>query len=438
MEKNAVKTKAGAVPTIIQALDAADLFQPHFRGDTWKPWRAFLKALFALPMEEDDLALYRAHTGRQTAPTEAFTEADLIIGRRGGKSRIMATIAVYLACLRDYDPYLAPGEIATIGIAAATRPQARSIFRYVSGLLNGVPALAGLKDREDADTIVLKNRVQIEIGVASFRVTRGYTYGAFLADEIAFWRDETSANPDVEILRAIRPGLATIPGSILLKASSPYAKKGVLYQSFRRNFGKDSARTLVWKAPTLAMYSNPRLAEERAKDFEEDPEAASAEWDAEFRNDLADWIAREQVDAVTAWGCRERQPDPGVAYSAFCDPSGGGQDLFTLAIGHLRDGSVGVLDAILEIRPPFDPDVAIEQCAALLDRFGIKRLTGDHYAGQFPVSRFAAHGITFEQSAKPKSDIYRDALPLFNSRRVELLEHPRLSAQLCALAACRS
>lgn len=30
-----------------------------------------------------------------------------------------------------------------------------------------------------------------------------------LCDEIAFWRDETSANPDVEILRALRPGMVS-------------------------------------------------------------------------------------------------------------------------------------------------------------------------------------------------------------------------------------
>jgi hypothetical protein len=32
-----------------------------------------------------------------------------------------------------------------------------------------------------------------------------------------------------------------------------------------------------------------------------------------------------------------------------------------------------------------------------------------------------------------RSDLYRDLLPLVNSGRVELLDHPRLVAQLCAL-----
>ena len=111
---------------------------------------------------------------------------------------------------------------------------------------------------ENTEAITLSNRVVIEIGTASFRTTRGYSFAAVLCDEIAFWQqDETSANPDVEILRALRPGMASIPGSMLLLASSPYAKRGELYAAYRRHFGKDDARVLVWKADTATM--NPRI-----------------------------------------------------------------------------------------------------------------------------------------------------------------------------------
>ncbi|MFZ3326247.1 MAG: hypothetical protein WA231_10270, partial [Methylocella sp.] len=39
----------------------------------------------------------------------------------------------------------------------------------------------------------------------------------------------------------------------------------------------------------------------------------------------------------------------------------------------------------------------------------------------------------FEQSARPKSDLYCDLLPLLNAKRVELLDNPRLAAQLVGL-----
>ena len=339
---------------ILEAMDDRTLFAPHFRGDTWKPWRAFLAALFALPMDDDALALYGTHTGRLVPPTRAFKEAALVIGRRGGKSRVLALTATFLATFRDYAPHLAPGEVATIAVIAADRRQARSIFRFTVGLLKAVDMLAGLVEDETADTITLNNRVVIEIATASFRVTRGYTFAAVLADEIAFWRSDDSANPDQEIVAALRPGLATIPGAMLLLASSPYRKRGVLYTTFTRHYGQDSARVLVWRATSLEM--NPSLDPAIvAEAYEDDPDAAAAEYGAEFRNDLSDFVPRQVVDSCTVTGRHEIAPITSLSYVAFVDPSGGtGSDSMTLAVAH-REGDRTILDCVREVRPPFRP-----------------------------------------------------------------------------------
>jgi hypothetical protein len=422
----------GVSASIVDALEDPHLFGSFFEGETWDAWRVFLRGLFALPLIDDDLAFFTKYTGRTVAPTKPFREAALICGRRSGKTRIISTIAVYLSFIRDYRRYLAPGQIATIGILASDRKQAREAFNFCSGLFRYVPSLTGLVEREDGERIVLNNQVQIEIGTASFRSTRGYTYIAVIADEVAYWRDETSANPDIEILRAIRPGLINIPGSLLIIASSPYGKKGALYESFRRNYGDDAARVLVWKAPTLVMHENANHDGAITAAFEEDPEAARAEYGAEFRDDLADYITREIVDAITMWGRSEIPADKGLRYQAFVDPSGGVSDSMTMAIGHL-EGDICVLDHLTEIRPPFDPDAAVAQCAATLREYGVSKVIGDHYAGLWPVGRFQTHGITFEQSARPKSDIYGDFLPLANAKRVELLDNRRLASQFVSL-----
>ena len=421
------------VITLGRCLRDPNLFARHFRGGSWAAWKVFLAALFAEPADEAGLAVYRERTGRTAWPTAPFTEAAVIVGRRGGKSRTLALVAVYLACFRSYDQFLAPGEVATIGILAVDKGQARAIFRFVLGLLKAVPMLEQLIVRRDVETIELSNRVVIEIGVASFRSTRGYTYAAILCDELAFWRsDETSLNPDVEILRALRPGMVSIPGAVLLMASSPYSQRGELYNTYRRHFGRDDGRVLVWKASTLEM--NPsvdkRIIEEA---YESDPESAKAEFGGEFRTDLADYISRETVDALTMQDRHELPPEPGVTYAAFSDPSGGVSDSLTLAIAHLDRNAVCILDALLECRPPFDPEAAVVQCAALCRRYGVAKIVGDRYAGEWPRARFAEHGIEFEQSARPKSDLYHDLLPLLNARRIELLDLPRLSAQLCGL-----
>src|SRR5438067_1627638 len=137
-------------PTILDVMDHPAIWAGWFRDrNTWQPWRAFLAALFGLPLEFDaDLDLYRRCTGRQEPPAGGATEAWLVVGRRGGKSMILALIACYLAVFRDWRPYLSPGETGTIKVIATDRRQARVIHRYCRALLTQVPAFASLIERD--------------------------------------------------------------------------------------------------------------------------------------------------------------------------------------------------------------------------------------------------------------------------------------------------
>ena len=61
---------------IIRAIFDPRLFKPWFRNpDTWTAWHAFMKALFGLPMNEDDLAVYQQCTGRTEPPAAAAAES---------------------------------------------------------------------------------------------------------------------------------------------------------------------------------------------------------------------------------------------------------------------------------------------------------------------------------------------------------------------------
>jgi hypothetical protein len=344
----------------------------------------------------------------------------------------MSLIAVYVACFVDHTPRLSAGEIATVACIAADRRQARVILRYILGFLRSVPTLAQLIEAETADSITLKNRVQIEVATASWRVTRGYSFAAVICDEIAFWRsDEASAVPDTEILRAIRPGLSNLNGLLLL-ASSPYAQRGALWAAFKRHYGKDDARVLVWRAGTLQMNPSldPRIVEEAR---EEDPQAAAAEYDAVFRTDVSGFLTRDQVDAAVESGRTARPPQPNTRYVAFADPSSGsGGDSFTAAVAHL-EGNIVVLDCIYERRPPFNPASACAEIADLLKSYRIHEVTGDKYAAGFVISAFKSVNLTYRHSDRDRSTIYCDVLPLFTSGRVLLLDHPRMAAQFIGL-----
>ena len=105
----------------------------------------------------------------------------------------------------------------------------------------------------------------------------------------------------------------------------------------------------------------------------------------------------------------------------------------TVAIAHRDKDGIAVLDAIREFRPPFSPEAVVAEIAALLKCYKISRVTGDRYAGEWPRERFRMSGITYDISERPKTDIYRDSLPLLNCGKLELLDHKRLASQLVGL-----
>ena len=219
---------------------------------------------------------------------------------------------------RDYRPYLAPGERATLLIIAADRKQARVITRYIKGLITGVPMLARMMEAERKEFIDLTNRVTIEVATASFRTVRGYALCAALCDELAFWPTEDSASPDREVLDALRPAMLTIPSAMLLCASSPYARRGALWEARQKHFGHDGP-ALVWQAPTRTM--NPTIPQvEIDAEYERDPSVAAAEFGAQFRRDLQAYVDRAAVEACVDLGVRERPYDRQWEYYAFTDP----------------------------------------------------------------------------------------------------------------------
>ena len=421
-------------PTIIDIIDDPELFGRWFREPaTWIAWLACLAAIFNLPMSSEMAAIFEACTGRAAAALEPTTEVWLCCGRRAGKSFVLALIAVYIAVFVDCTARLVPGEAGVVLVMAADRRQARVIFRYARALLR-IPLLANLVEAETAETISLANGIEIEISTASYRTVRGYTLLGALCDEIAFWSVEGSTNPDTEIITALRPGLATT-GGLLLCASSPYARRGALWNAYRRHFGKDGP-VLVWKAPTRVMNSTvPQSLVDEA--LEIDRAAAASEWLAEFRSDVEGYLTQEMVDSVTVVGRHELPRVPGATYDAFVDPSGGSSDSMVLAIGH-REGRFdeagrGVLDVVREVRPPFSPDRVVEEFARVCAAYGIREVEGDRYGGAWPAERFSAHGIQYLPAERSKSDLYKEFLPLVNSGRCELLDLPKLRAQLCSL-----
>ncbi|WP_336490935.1 hypothetical protein [Methylobacterium nigriterrae] len=418
-----------------QALSDPDLLGSALPGPSWSTWRTILLAVMGEELTAEEAAVYRELSGRDYAGPIRPDEFFAVMGRRSGKTRAIGVAAVYQAALNDYADVLAPGQRARLPILAATKQQAVECHRFILGTLQAVPLLAEMLDGDPTqDEIRLVNGVDIVITAASFRGIRGSTFIGCIADEIAFWRIEDAANPDREVLRAVRPGLATTSGQLFV-ISSPYSKRGELWENYRRHYGPNgNPSILVVQAETLRMHRTAALERQIARAFENDPEAAKAEWGGEFRDGISDFVSPEVVDACTDVGVSVREPVPGVRYHGFIDAAGGsGQDSQTMAVCHRNEDGTAVLDFVAGAAPPFSPEAVCEQFAKTFKLYGVRTIIGDSWGGDYVKSMMGKFGVTYIRSDKPKSAIYAEFLPLLNSRKVRLLDQNVLRKQLLGL-----
>jgi hypothetical protein len=268
-----------------------------------------------------------------------------------GQERIAAAISVFIAAIEQHK--LAPGEVGYVLLLAASKSQASVAFSYVLGFLESSPILRQQIQGVTADEVRLKGNVVIGVHAGSFRTIRGRTLLAVVGDEISFWRDIDSAQPDVEIHRACAPALAASKG-IWIGISTGYRKLGLLYQRWRDHFGQDGDDVLVVQGAS-AMF-NPSLdlsMIERAKAA--DPEGAESEWGGGFRNDISAFLDDATIEAAIDYGRPEQLPPRAdTNYGCFVDASGGRHDAYTIAIAHSQGDRI-VVDVCYGRHPPFNP-----------------------------------------------------------------------------------
>jgi hypothetical protein len=434
MSRARTKAPPVAAMTMRRALSDPALLSSVLPGDTWRAWRILLIAAMGEALTDDERIIFHRLTGRPHEPGERVEELWAVVGRRGGKSRAIAVLCVFIAALIDHSAVLVVGERPVVLCLAPSQKQAGVVFGYVVGILESVPMFAGLIKSKTAEILALTNGIEIEIRSASFRNVRGVTAVAVVGDEAAFWfdADSGSTNPDTAILDALRPALATTSG-LLVVISSPYARRGAVYETWARHYGeKGDPRILVAQGASRDFNpSLPKKIVDRA--MERDPASASAEYLGQWRSDLETFISREVIEAAVDVGVSVRPPRDGVTYTGFVDASSGsGKDSYTVGIAH-ADGAEIVLDLAHEVRPPFNPQSATAEIAALLKSYRIGSVVGDKYAAGFVIEAFAKHGVTYRYADQDRSQIYLEALPLLTSGRVRLVENARMVAQFAAL-----
>jgi hypothetical protein len=203
-----------------------------------------------------------------------------------------------------------------------------------------------------------------------------------------------------------------------------------LYDAFREHFGHDGDDVLFWKSPTRVM--NPSVPESFiAAEIAKDPEAARAEYGAEFRDDISSFVTPEAVDAAIIKGRAVLAPS-GESYTGFIDVSGGVHDSHTCAIAYRDGNGVAVLACAREVKSP-DTEATVAEFAALLQSYRVTTAHADRYGAEWVRSAFDRHGIKLLKSPHDRSELYLNFLPQLNSGQVKLLDLPRLRQQLLGL-----
>jgi hypothetical protein len=423
--------------TILDSMSDPQLFKRTFKRsllgrDSWKVWKVFLSALFALPMDKEQRQIYFKHTHRRDIPTKPFREAFLVCGRRAGKSIISALCAVFCACFVDHSESLAAGERGVVMVLSSDRAQAKIIFGYILGFLES-PLLKGMIQGEPRkESIDLINNVSIQIQTASFRAVRGFSIIAAICDEIAFWADfdRSGSNPDSAVLEALRPAMLTIRRPLLLCVSSPYAMRGELWKNYNLYFGQVSD-TLVWCGDSASM--NPCLPQsEIDKAYAKDPISAASEFGAQFREATNDFISLAAIAVRTSEGVTERPYREGFRYYAFLDSSGGRGDSAVLCVGHY-EGKRAIQDYLREVEAPHSPQHACAEFAAILRGFHVHEVTGDRFAASFVQEYLERAGISYRGSEFSRSQLYIQLLPHLTSGTILLLDNERMAQQFAGL-----
>lgn len=424
--------------SITSALTNKNLFGPLYAAPSWSLWRTILKAAYAEPLTDEEVAAF-TQVANRSPPTKRVKELVIIAGRGAGKDSNAGTIAVHQGINFNPKGRLRPGEKAVIMCLACDREQAQIVHGYIRGMFKSVPALRKMMLSVNADSIELTNNVVIEVHTNSYRSVRGRSIICAIFDECAFWRDENSASPDTETYAAVSPGLGRMPGSMAILISTPHKKSGLLYDRYKKHYGRDDDNVLCVLGTTLQF--NPTFDPQVIADaLESDPQLYNAEYNSIWRTDIETFIDRQVVEDSVGDGI-ELPPVRGISYIATGDQStGSGADSFAVAIAyHDFAASKTILVATREYRPPFSPEQVIGEISDFLKTYGISKIWIDRHAYNYVREHFAKHGITCplftdkDEKYLDKSAIYGAFLPLINSKRVELRNNPRLIAQCCAL-----
>ena len=210
-----VKSAANYISIADALLDPKLLGSALGPTTSWSTWIALLKSAFGLTLNRAERRAFTSIAGSRKPPSQARRRA--VDHRRTWLGQV-----TYQRCDCRLHRLLPAARLSTpvksatcsCWLAVVTKPKWSS--SYAQAFIRKSPILRQMIKNVTAYEIKLTNGVVIAVHTNSFRlITRQDAAWPASSTRSATWRDDTSANPDLEVYRAVRPSLARTGGMLI-------------------------------------------------------------------------------------------------------------------------------------------------------------------------------------------------------------------------------
>lgn len=232
----------------------------------------------------------------------------LRVGRRGGKSSTLCRAAVTEALFTKRR--ISPGDVGVWAIFSVDRAEASGRLTTIKAILSALGIDFQTSSYLGRERVgfpdAYGNPIEFRVYPATVGAASGFTAIGATCDEEAKWRDEkTGSNPAAEVLRALRPALATLEGAHGYRCSSAFAELGTHYHDVEEG---DTALHHVAKLGPIVDRVREDLLQVARSESEQgtDMIRAHAEDITADSACIPTWVANP---TKTAHGLRVEEPD---------------------------------------------------------------------------------------------------------------------------------
>lgn len=354
-------------------------------------------------------------------------------GRRGGKSTTLCRVAVAEMLYGDHA--VAPGDVGVLMILSVKLSDALERIETIRQILT----VLGVPHEKRGNHIELRVRGaarRFTAMAANFRTVVGGTAIGILGDEMARWRDDrTGANPAAEVMRSIRPSMATMRNAHEFCSSSAFSTLDYHHELYDAG---DTPDQRVACAET--WVANPTLSKADTQRLEPDEET----WKREYAcvpmgaGELAFFDPREIDAAIGPYVA----PQPGDMLTAGAD-FGFLSDWSALFITAQRMTDAGhthfhpVEQLVLRPTPEhaLRPSETVKRFGSVLCGYKVPGVMADAHYRESIIEHLAEHDLAFVSAPLDVAGTYTRLRALLHEGRVTLPDDKSLLRGLKSVTA---